>query len=149
MLQENNHYQTGMELELLDVKGNRVRFRVSAEYTEGKVVAINIEEKVLRFGESDDSRVYFDGKQIKQGTIEEITEAKGAEAKYVWAFGEGGAQFLIYIPHFSEHIIEIESLLEQAKQELFTKTNYVVMGIGVIALIGLSGHIYKIGKSRM
>lgn len=149
MFQENNHYSKGMQLELLEVKGNRVRFRVSAEFEEGKAVAINIEENVLKFGSSGESNVYFDGKKIEKGTIEEVIEAKGTEAKYIGASGEGGAQFLIYIPHFSEHIIEIESLLEQAKEELFTRANYIVMSASILTLIGLTGHIYKIGKSRI
>jgi hypothetical protein len=148
IIQENNHYQYGMELNFEGIKGNRVRVRVSAEFQEGKVIALNIEENVLRFGKSGNSNVYFDGKQITQGTIGEVIEASGTEAKYFEAVGEGGAQFLVYIPHFSEHIIEIESLLEQAKEELFTRTNYLVMGFSILALMGLTGYIYKIGKSR-
>jgi hypothetical protein len=64
------------------------------------------------------------------------------------AFGEGGAQFLVYIPYFSEHTIEIESLVELTQKELFTQTNFVVAGLGILILIGLSLHIYKIGKGR-
>jgi hypothetical protein len=146
MLQENNHYHYGMEIELLDVTKNRVRVRVRAEFHEGKVVAINIEENVLRFGDSKNVRVRFDGKQIQRGTVEQVMAASGEQARYIETVGEGGAQFLVYIPHFSEHMIELESLLEE---ELFTGTNYVVMGISILALIGLSGHIYRIGRARM
>ena len=148
MLQENNHYKLGMEIELLEVNGNRVRVRVSAEFQEGKVVAINIDENVLQFGKSGESNVYFDGEQINKGALEDVIAGEGTEAIYVGEAGDGGSQFLVYIPHFSEHIIEIESLLEHVKEELFTGTNFVVMGFGILTLIGLSGHVYKIGKSR-
>ncbi|UCE38758.1 MAG: hypothetical protein JSW00_05885, partial [Thermoplasmata archaeon] len=149
MLQENNHYQYGMEIELLEVTGNRVRVRVRAEFTEGKVVVINIAQNVLRFGESGNHRVYFDGEQVQKGSPDEVIAGEGVKAKYAGEIGEGGAQFLVYIPHFSEHIIEIESMVDQVKEELFTQTNYVVMGFSILALIGLTGHIYKIGKSRI
>ena len=149
MLQENNHYQMGMEVELLEVEGNKVRVRVRAEFQEGKVVAINIAQNVLRFGEPGQHRVYFDGEEVNKGTVEEVVAGKGAQAKYVGEIGDGGAQFLVYIPHFSEHIIEIESLTELVKEELFTKTNYIVMGFSILALVGLSGHIYRIGKSKL
>ena len=113
MLQENNHYKIGMEIELLEVKGNRVRVRISAEFQEGKVAVINIDENVLKFGKSGESNVYFDGEQISKGALEEVIAGESTEAKYVGEVGEGGAQFLVYIPHFSEHIIEIESLLNR------------------------------------
>lgn len=45
-------------------------------------------------------------------------------------------------------MIEIESLLELVKEKLFTGINFVVMGFEIVTLIGLSGHVYKIGKSR-
>jgi hypothetical protein len=122
---------------------------VRAEFQEGKAVAINIEENVLKFGINGDCNVYFDGNKIGKGTAEEVISAKGTEAKYINEVGEGGAQFLVYIPHFSEHIIEIESLLEQAEEELFTGTNYVVMSFSLLALIGLGGHVYGIGKKRV
>lgn len=145
MLQENNHYSLGMEIELLEVTKNKVRVRVRAEFSEGKVVALNIEENVLRFGNSENVRVRFDGNRIQRGSVEQVMAAEGEQASYVEAVGEGGSQFLVYIPHFSEHIIEIESLFEE---ELFTGTNFAVMGISILALVGLSGHIYKIGKNR-
>jgi hypothetical protein len=149
MLQENNHYQLGMEVELLEVDGNKVRVRVRAEFQEGKVVAINLAENVLRFGEPGNHRVYFDGQEVNKGTVEEVVAATGTQAMYVGEISQGGAQFLVYIPHFSEHIIVIESLTELVTEELFTKTNYIVMGFSILALVGLSGHIYKIGKSRI
>ncbi len=148
MVHENNHYQSGIELELDEAEGNKVQLRVRAEYHEGKVVVINIEGNVLRFRNGEGAKVYFDGKQIQQGSINEIMNAKGEQAKYVGVIGEGGAQFLVYIPHFSEHTITIESLIDQAKEELFTSTNYMVIGIGILALIGLTGYIFKIGKGR-
>jgi hypothetical protein len=148
MVQENNHYHYGMELEFEGIYGNKIRIRVRAEFQEGKVIAINIDDEVMNFGKSGYCNVYFDGQQIRKGIVDEVISGNGKEAKYVGEMGEGGAQFLIYIPHFSEHIIEIESLYETAKEELFSASNYAVMGFAILALIGISGHVYKIGKSR-
>ncbi len=148
MVQENNHYQYGMELELDEATSKRIKVRVRAEFQKGKLIVMNVGHNVLNFGEPGECNVYFDGNKIQQGTLGEVLNENGTQAKYIAAFGDGGAQFLVYIPHFSVHIIEIESLLEQVKEELFTGTNFVVMGIGIVTLIGLSGHVYKIGKSR-
>ncbi|UCE74874.1 MAG: hypothetical protein JSV56_04015 [Methanomassiliicoccales archaeon] len=147
IVQENNHYQYGMELEIDEATRKKIRVRVRAEFQEGKLIVLNVEQNVLNLGESGNCNVYFDGKKMQQGTFGEVLEGQGPQAMYMGAFEEEGAQFLVYIPHFSEHIIEIESLLE-LEEELFTGTNFVVMGFGIVTLIGLSGHIYKIGKSR-
>jgi hypothetical protein len=148
MLQENNHYQLGMEIEYLGKEGNTVRFRVRAEFQEGKVIALNIGENVLRFRNQNQFRVYFDGKQIQAGNAGEVVQGNGTQAKYAGETSEGGAQFLVYIPHFSEHIIEIESLIPLEEEELFTGTNFAVMGLSILALVGLSAHVYSIGKRR-
>ena len=85
---------------------------------------------------------------MQEGTLGEVLSENGSQAKYTASFGDGGAQFLVYIPHFSEHTIEIESLVEFAEKELFTGTHLLVSGLGILILIGLSLHIYKIGKNR-
>jgi hypothetical protein len=149
IVQENNHYHYGMELELDEATKKRIRVRVRAEFQEGKLIVLNVEQDVLNLGESGNCNVYFDGQKMQQGTLGEVLEAQGSQARYVGAFGEGGAQLLVYIPHFSEHIIEIESLVPLVEEVLFTQTNYVVMGLSILALIGLSGYVYKIGKSRV
>ncbi len=148
IVQENNHYQYGMELELDGATSKRIRIRVRAEFQEGKLIVLNVEQNVLNLGESGNCNIHFDGQKMQQGTLEEILEGNSSQAMYVGAFGEGGAQFLVYIPHFSEHIIEIESLVPLVEEVLFTQSNYVVMGLGILALIGLSGYVYKVGKSK-
>ena len=122
----------------------RITLIATASGQSGNDVSIRVYAK----NGAGSSNVYFDGEKMQQGTLEEVLEAQGIQARYVGAFGEGGAQFLVYIPHFSEHIIEIESLVPLVEEVLFTETNYVVIGLSVLALIGLSGHVYKIGKSR-
>jgi hypothetical protein len=148
IVQENNHYQTGMEVELDDVSGNNLRVRVRAEYGEGKIVVLNIEDDVIKFERNGEPKLYFDGERIQKCEMNEIKECKGTQARYVGEVGNGGAQFMVYIPHFSEHVIEIESVVKDAQKELFTPTNFMVMGIGVLALVGLGGYIFKIGKER-
>jgi hypothetical protein len=137
-----------MEVELDDVTGNTLRVRVRAEYREGKIVVLNIEDDVIKFKRNGEPRLYFDGERIQKCEMHEMMECKGTQAKYAGEIGEGGAQFMVYIPHFSEHVIEIQSTLKEAEEELFTPTNFMVMGIGIVALVGLGGYIFKIGKER-
>jgi len=148
IVQENNHYMSGMQVQLESAEDNKVRVRVSAEFKEGKVLALNIDDEVLRFGEMDQLRVCFDGEPIELGSVDNIIEADGDESTYVVALDKGGAQFLVYIPSFSEHVIDIESLVELAKEKVFTSANFTVMAIGSVMLVGLGGHVYRIGKAR-
>ena len=148
IVKENDHYHGGMWLDLEEAAGNTIRMKVSAEFNEGKVVVINIGDELLKFDNLDDIGVDLDGESIEMGTSEEVIEAKGDEPKYVVAMDSEGSQFLVYIPHFSEHTIEIRSLVAQAKEELFSDTNYMIMAFGVLILIGIVLHVYKIGRGR-
>jgi len=148
IVKENDHYHSGMWLNLEEAKVNKVRVKVSAEFNEGKVVVINIDVDILKFTKLDDIKVSFDGETIEMGTTNEVLEAMGSNPQYVVALDSEGAQFLVYIPHFSEHIIEIESLVDLAEKKIFSSTNYMVMAFAVLILICLSSYIYKIGKGR-
>lgn len=146
IVQNNYQYMSGMELDLDKAEGNTIRIRVTAEFETGKLIVINIDNEVQKFGKLSDAKVYFDGHRVRTCTINEIVEAKYPEAKYIMALGEGGAQFIVYIPHFSEHSIEIASTFRIEQDELFTSTNYIFLTLGVVALIGLTSYIYKIHK---
>lgn len=148
LVKENYHYHSGMWLDLEQFKDNKVSVRVSAEYKERKVIVINIDANVLAFNKLDEIRVTFDGEPIEMGDSEELFETKGDKPKYVAALDTEDTQFLVYIPYFSEHTIEIESLVEPAEEKFFSSANYMVMGLSILILIGLSIYIYKIGKWR-
>ncbi len=93
-----------------------------------------------------DVRVNFDGEPIEMGTSEEIVMAEWDEAKYVLALDSEGAHFLVYIPHFSEHTIEIESLSEMAKENIITNSNYIAIGLAVLVFAGLLAFVFKKGR---
>ena len=101
---------------------------------------------VLYFGDTDRVRVSFDGERMGMGSIGEVLEANGSSPKYIVALDSNGTQFLIYIPHFSEHLIEIESLKEHIVEKVLSSENYMVMAFALLIFLALISYVYKRGK---
>ena len=97
-------YQNGMELEIKEQSQHKLQIKVSAKFKEGKVLVLNIEDSAFKVKNSQLLRIKFDGKEMKETNVDEIIKGNGTEAKYAAAIGEDGGQYLVYIPHFSEHI---------------------------------------------
>ena len=144
--QEKNQYQNGSVMQVEQAEGNTIRVRISAEFKEGKVIVLNMEDEVLGIEDATDVVVTFDGEAIEMGSVDEIINAEGDEAKYVLALDENGAQFLVYIPHFSEHTIEIAAVnsleSEDAKEDTLS-VSYILIIIGVMLLVGVFIYILR------
>jgi hypothetical protein len=101
-------YQKGMTVELEEQNKHKLQIKVSAEFKEGKVIVLNIEKNTFQVKSSQQLRIKFDGMEINEENIEDVIVGEGTQAKYALALGEDGGQYIIYIPHFSEHVISIE-----------------------------------------
>ncbi|WP_455391525.1 hypothetical protein, partial [[Eubacterium] cellulosolvens] len=139
-------YQKGMNVEIDEQAQNRLRIRVTAEFQEGKVLVLNVDKNAFKVNNANQLRVRFDGQEIHLADINDVVNGKGTEAIYAAAIGESGGQYLIYIPHFSEHIITLESL-DFADEE--TK-DFLVMAFGaaMVTVIVLILIVVRIGKYR-
>jgi acetyl-CoA acetyltransferase len=92
------------------VNKNKLEIKVSAEFKEGKVLVLNVEKNVFEVKNSQKVMVKFDGKEIPEGEVEDVIMGNSTQAKYAKALGEDGGQYILYIPHFSEHVITIETV---------------------------------------
>ena len=139
-------YQKGMSVELEEQSQNRLKIRVAAEFKEGKVLVLNIDENTFKIKNSNQLRVTFDGQEIKLSDIDDVLDGQGNKAVYAVAVGEGGGQYLIYIPHFSEHVITLEALGisgEEAAEFLLMAFGAAIITVVILILI-----VVKIGKYR-
>ena len=139
-------YQQGMMVELEEQNRYRLQIRVSAEFEEGKVLVLNVEKNAFQVKNIEQFRIMFDGKEIKMGNIEDVIDGEGSEAQWTAVIGEDGGQYLVYIPHFSEHIITLE-ILDLTDKEA---TNYLLtaFGAGILTILVLVLIVVKIGKFR-
>ena len=151
LTQEKNQYRNGSEMHVEKANGTAIRVRISAEFKEGKVIVLNIDDEALGIEDVGDVVVTFDGEAIEMGSIEEVLNAKGSKAKYVVALDENGAQFLVYIPHFSEHTIEITSVnsleTDDTKEDTLS-ASYILIIIGVVLFVGVFVYIIKSARRR-
>jgi len=148
IVNNNYYYQNGSEVKLKEMNTNMIRVTISAEFQEGKVIVINVEDDVKKFENMDEIKVSFDENPIEPVTIKEVMKAEGSSSKYSAALDEGGTQFLVYIPHFSEHTIDIESVPGQSQEDSLTDS-YIFIGLGILILIGLCAYMYSVGKGRV
>ena len=103
-----NEYQNGMTVEVKEQNQHKLQIKVSAEFKEGKVLVLNIEGSAFKVKNSQQLKIKFDGKEINEDNIDEVIKGIGTEAKFAAAIGEDGGQYLVYIPHFSDHMITFE-----------------------------------------
>ncbi len=139
-------YQKGMMVEVKEQHKHQLQIKVSAEFKEGKVLVLNIEKNAFQVKNLEQLQIKFDGKEIKMGDIEDVLDGKGTQAQFATELGEDGGQFIIYIPHFSEHVITLENL-ELTKDEV---SNFLLaaFGAGILTVFVLILIVVRIGKYR-
>jgi hypothetical protein len=137
-------YQNGMKVEVKTQNKNQLEIKVSGEFKEGKVLVMNIEGSAFQLKHSNELKVKFDGKEIKEASVDEVMDGVGYNAQYTTAIGEDGGQFMFYIPHFSEHMITIETAAESGA----ASTNFILgaVGAGLLTVLILVIIIVKIKK---
>ncbi|MDH7507791.1 MAG: hypothetical protein QHH00_00135 [Methanomassiliicoccales archaeon] len=112
---------------------NRVTVQVASEQHEGRLFLFMLDNDTISV--SNQLRVKLDGSDVaKANDMDEILNATGtstSDARY-YGFEIDGLQYvLVYVPHFSEHTIEISSLATSAGIPV-TWIAVAVIGIGAV-----------------
>jgi len=136
--------EKGFELLPLILESKRIEFKVRANFSEGRVIILNINTTNLR--EIGDFDVLFDREKIREMNRDKIMNYSGDLARYAGIKTDEGMLLLIYIPHFSEHTITVQSAESVEKEEY----NGAVIGAGLllILLIGFVGMSYILKKEE-
>jgi hypothetical protein len=139
-------YQKGMDVEIDEQSQNMIQVRVQAEFKEGKVLVLNIENNAFKVESANQIRIRFDNQDINQGSVDDVLDGEGNIAQYSMSVGETGGQYLVYIPHFSEHTITIEALngIESEKVQI----PLAAIGAALMTLVILALVVVRLGKYR-
>lgn len=137
-------YQKGMTLEIKEQSEHKLQVKVSAKFKEGKVLVLNVNKSAFKIENSQKLMVKFDGKEINKASIEDVINGNKTEAQYAAAIGEDGGQFVVYIPHFSEHLISFEIVNLSQSQSIDLIIGAV--GIALLTILLLVLWIVRTGK---
>ncbi|MEM2933303.1 MAG: hypothetical protein QXL78_00060 [Methanocellales archaeon] len=109
----------------VDEENKTISVVVSSPTPEGKFIVFNIDSEVLGAIQSGGFKVMIDGKEIPQASsIQDLINArvKNETSRYLVTLGVDGAQVIVYVQKFSEHLITIQAGAPSAVPgfELFT-----------------------------
>ncbi len=96
----------------VDAENKTINIAVSSPTPEGKFIIVNIDSEVLEVVQSGGYKVMIDGKVIPQASsIQDLIDAKvkNETSKYLVTIGADGAQVIVYVQKFSEHLITIQA----------------------------------------
>ena len=145
-------YLAGMELEMGTVSNGRMDITIRGNFSTGKVFVLNIDETVLDVSSFDDMVFKLDGEVIEVSNIHLVLSESGDEAKYCLTVGNDGLRALIYIPHFSEHVVTIESesfiSVPSKTEELPEFLGIIAIAAGILVVLLLFVNVLRLGKKK-
>ena len=128
------NYTYGFHAKVEMHEKNRIRLRVDSDNHEGKVMMITVNREDLQYDENHRIVVKLDGKELKYTSDSEVL-AGGNEGKYTVINGTSEVTVLVYIPHFSEHEVDVSSEPKSISTEIMGNPMYMGAIIAVILLV--------------
>jgi len=132
-------YDHRYTMKLHGVDGNRIMIQVSSEMTEGKVMMLRFDPQTI--DASKGVKVTIDGQAVAEGDLESVLGASGAEmssAKYLMVDEGDYYSLLVYIPHFSTHLLEVEGTAASDIPLSLIGIGAIAIAVIAIAAIGIS-----------
>ncbi|SMD30420.1 hypothetical protein [Picrophilus oshimae] len=99
------YYNSSVNLSFYKHSSNALYFKISSRLHKGTIVSFFVSSSVLK---SNKFYVYFDGSLASNVSLSKIANETGS-AYYAYTETSSGAYIYLYIPHFSNHTIEITS----------------------------------------
>ncbi len=134
------NYTYGFHARITHQETNRLRLTVESESHEGKVVMITVDKDKLQYDSSHKVVVKLDGKEIRMTSEDEVL-AGGSEGKYAVIDGENEVTVMVYVPHFSEHTVDVESQPESVTTEIMGNPILLGAGIAIVLIIVIAAVI--------
>jgi len=133
--------EEGFEIIPLVLESGKIEFRVTGEFPEGRLVILNIDE--VNIDELGDFLVFFDELKIGKMDADKILDYTGNDAKYAIKETDNGLQLFVYIPHFSEHLISIQSVPVNDGNDSGFSGSLLIMGLIMGVVAGVFGLNYR------
>ncbi len=103
------NYTSGMQAKLTLMERNHIRMTVSGTGINGsRILVLNIANTTLNYTLGQKLKVMFDGRQVKEYTPDALVNGISG-AGYAMAYDNGTLTLMVYIPHFSEHTLDVET----------------------------------------
>jgi hypothetical protein len=128
-------------LEFQTVTENDIQVQVQSEIQEGRIVSLNLNKGALNASNEKDLKVLLDGSDIKRcDSIEELTEMQGGtEAGYYIVLGDVQNTVFVYVPHFSTHTINVQSIAGLLPNMLIPGLLAFIVIAAAVALVIMRG----------
>ncbi len=140
------NYSYEMKAHIMHREKNHIRLQISSENSEGKVMIMHVEKNMLQYDAEHRIRVRLDGKNITEANVDEVMNAN--EAKYAVIDDGDSVSIMVYIPHFSEHTIDVESEPVDNGEIAYAFQNPLLIGLLVVILMGAIAAVAWKVKSR-
>jgi|GEM_PF-3473427 len=140
MLDDIVPYRADIGVNVQEMAQNRIRLRISGE-GEGTVFAVMLENTEMN---AERLQVKFDGENAQKVSIEEIFGSSDGEPKYTVTTDDYGNNVLyVYVPHFSEHELEIFSNDSAGINLVYISIAFIV---GLSVGVGLTYTLFRMRK---
>ncbi len=138
------YYNSSLHMAFTGKTSSTESFDVNSSVNHHTIVAIFIGNNVTK--NTGHAYVKFDGKIASYVTVSTLmNETSSSNAYYSYVNSSSGMYVLMYIPHFSNHTIEVSDVPFKAVNNY---TEYYIIGgiIAIIAIIGVA--LYTIKKRK-
>jgi hypothetical protein len=105
--------ESGFNVKMLRANKNDLSFSVSSDTPNGKLLIMDIDAALIDVKDLNQLKVTFDGIPALQVDLVDVLQASGPSAMYHFERENGGYRLFLYIPHFSEHTVDVnEKVIE-------------------------------------
>ncbi len=123
------YFNSSLNLKFTGNTSSTETFNVNSNNSHSTIVAIFISNDVP--GYNGHEYVKFDGKIISKVSMSAlVNETSTTNAYYAYDNTSSGSEIMVYVPHFSDHTIEVSS------KPFENYTEYIVAG-GIVAVIAI------------
>lgn len=133
-------YDHRYTMRLVSAEENRLRIQVSSENHEGRLFLFAIDNETATT--TNQIRVTLDNNEMtRAGNLDDILDKTGSadsDASYYHLEADGVQYLLVYVPHFSEHTIDIAFLPSAPIPYAWIVAGLVGVGIVIGAAVALS-----------
>ena len=149
---ENNcdliNYSYEMKAQIMHQEKNQLKLKVSAENPEGRVLILHMDKSMLEYDAQHRIRVRIDGENITEVNVDAVMD-DNTNAKYAVVDNGDSVTVMVYIPHFSEHTVEVESEpVEGGEGSGVLMENPLIIALVLAIIIGAIGAVLWKTKSR-
>ncbi len=134
------NYTYGFHAMVKNEEKNHISVTVESENHEGKVVMITVDKNNLQYDSSHKIVVKLDGQEL-QMTSENDVLAGGSEGKYAVIDGGNEVTLMVYVPHFSEHTLDVESQPTSGVAEIMGNPMLMGAAIAIVLIIVIAAII--------